>query len=100
MKIWLDDVRTPPDGFVWAKTADEAIYLLDNHRVTEISLDHDLGDPEYCGTGYDVMLEIEQDWFVDGKIPPIIHIHTANVAARIRMEQARDSINAACKDTA
>jgi hypothetical protein len=43
IKLWLDDLRTPPDGWVWAKTVDEAIDLFNDHVVTDASLDNDLG---------------------------------------------------------
>ncbi len=45
MKLWVDDLRTPPDGWAWAKTSAEAIGMLTDHAVTEPSLDHDLGGP-------------------------------------------------------
>jgi hypothetical protein len=44
MKLWLDDVRVPPDeSWTWVKTVEEAIALMDTGDVTEASLDHDLG---------------------------------------------------------
>lgn len=49
---------------------------FDDRRVTEISLDHDLGDDEH-GTGMK---------------PPKIRVHSANPAARARMEAAIASI--------
>ncbi len=44
MKLWLDDVRTPPEGWVWAKSYDEAVEILSNldDEFTDASLDHDL----------------------------------------------------------
>ena len=69
MKLWLDDVRTPPEGWVWAKTAQEAIDLLLTREIEEISLDHDLGEGD-VGYGYQVASEIERlAW--EGKIPPL-----------------------------
>ena len=69
----------------------EVIRLLKTGRVTEISLDHDLGDQD-VGTGYDVLVWLEQEVIVHGFHPPRIRIHTANPAARIRMELAVRSI--------
>src|SRR5690348_2081796 len=49
MKIWVDDIRTPPDNtWIWAKTSHEAIVLLTLSHVNDLdieamSLDHDLG---------------------------------------------------------
>jgi hypothetical protein len=49
MKLFLDDVRDPPDA-TWtiARTADEAIALLRTGHVEHASLDHDLGHCAAC----------------------------------------------------
>jgi hypothetical protein len=87
MHLWLDDLRPAPDGWVWAKSALEAIRILDAETVECISLDHDLGDtavPEM--TGYNVALHLAQRAF-DGKpIPGAVFIHTANPVGRERIE--------------
>ena len=72
MKIYLDDEREAPPGWHLVKTSDEAIELLNGGSVTEISLDHDLGD-DRAGTGYDVILWIEKAVIEEGFIPPKIH---------------------------
>lgn len=59
MKVYLDDERQTPFGWTRVFWPDEAIALLEAGVVSEISLDHDLGDDE-CGTGYDVILWIEE----------------------------------------
>lgn len=43
--LWIDDLRTPPEGWAWAKTSDEAIALIQENgeRFDFISFDHDLG---------------------------------------------------------
>jgi hypothetical protein len=43
VRVWLDDVRKAPEGWVHVKTPEEAIDLLRSGEVEEISLDHDLG---------------------------------------------------------
>ncbi|MGV8875505.1 MAG: cyclic-phosphate processing receiver domain-containing protein [Rhodococcus sp. (in: high G+C Gram-positive bacteria)] len=43
MKLWVDDLRLPPEGWEWAKTSREAITALSSSDVSELSLDHDLG---------------------------------------------------------
>jgi hypothetical protein len=40
MKIYLDDIRTEPEGWVRVKTAQEAVELLKSNKVSEISLDN------------------------------------------------------------
>ena len=59
MKIYLDDERPTPKGWHRVYWPEEAIVLLQQGTVTEISLDHDLGDDAH-GTGYDVVLWIEE----------------------------------------
>lgn len=52
MKLYLDDVRPPPDN-TWtvAKTVKQAQQILSYHRVEEASLDHDLGICPICTPG-------------------------------------------------
>jgi len=54
-------------------------------------LDHDLGDDAH-GTGYDVILWIEQTVATEGFIPPKITVHSANPSARQKMEAGISSI--------
>ena len=99
VKVWLDDKcdiigseRETPAGWVGVKTAQEAITLLDSGKVTEISLDHDLSLKKK-DNGYEVLLHIEQKVISDRNCrPPIIHIHTDNPSARIKMKLAVESI--------
>lgn len=64
---------------------EEAIALLKRGDVVEISLDHDLGDDDH-GTGYDVITWVERAVVEEGFRPPIMRVHSANSAARRRME--------------
>lgn len=100
MKLWLDDVRDPAKfgciGYVWVKTADEAIAALKAGEVEIASLDHDLSEEHYpwnCSelpasgakTGYDVILFLEanpQFWPPRG-----CRVHSANPAGAVRMRQ-------------
>ena len=90
-KLYLDDVRNPPFGWKLVKWPDEMTEILKTGKVKEISLDHDLGD-DTRGTGYDVLLWIEKEVATKGFIPPKIHIHTANISARRKMEMAVKAI--------
>jgi len=85
MKVYLDDERTTPEGWIRVYWPDEAIELLKSGDVTEISLDHDLGDDER-GTGYDVLLWIEEQVVLHGFVPPKLSVHSANVSAKLKME--------------
>lgn len=84
MKVYLDDERPAPRGWMLARWPDEVIAELIAGGVTDISLDHDLGD-DVRGTGYDVIRWIEERVATSDWDPPNIDIHTANLAARQRM---------------
>ena len=91
MKVFLDDERPIPDGWVGARWPEEVIRLLEAGGVTHVSLDHDLGDDER-GTGYDVVLWVEEAVATRGFIPPVMTVHSANSSARQKMEQGIESI--------
>lgn len=96
MKVYLDDERETPEGWVRVYWPEEAIELLKSGNVNEISLDHDLGDDEH-GTGYDVVLWIEEAVIVNGFKPPVIKVHSANSSARYKMELGIKNINESAK---
>jgi len=85
MKIFLDDERSPPQGFRLARWPDEVIELLGSTFVTHLSLDHDLGNDDR-GTGYDVVRWVEEAVATRGFVPPEIRVHSANASARVKME--------------
>ncbi|AQH01525.1 hypothetical protein A9R05_22195 [Burkholderia sp. KK1] len=85
MKVFLDDERPTPEGWIRVYWPVEAIRLLEAGNVDEISLDHDLGDDDR-GTGYDVILWIEEAVALRGFRPPKISVHSANSSARAKME--------------
>ena len=92
MKIWLDDIRTPPDGsWKWFKKAEDVIdWFRLNHDVWDVeilSLDNDLG--EGCDEGYKVLdwLEEKKFYVPNFVVPKKIRVHSANPVARRRMEQ-------------
>ena len=84
MRVFLDDIREAPPGWHRVYWPSEAIALLATGDVKEISLDHDLGD-DVRGTGYHVVLWIEEQVALSGFVPPIIRVHSANTPARERM---------------
>jgi hypothetical protein len=93
MKLWLDDIRDPVQhghiGWVWARTAKEAIQYLQTGEVEQASLDHDLsvedtlGMPQGALTGYDVV-----SWMEENGVWPRLgtRVHSMNPAGRSRME--------------
>lgn len=101
MKLWHDDIRKPPDEtWVWARTNEQAKFLLTTSLVREASLDHDLGldyldpddDPDSMlfagdslnGTGLDLVR-----WMVaQGHVPAKVTIHSWNPAGAAAMAVA------------
>jgi hypothetical protein len=91
MKVYLDDERTTPAGWIRVYWPHEAIDLLKTGNVSEISLDHDLGNDDR-GTGYDVVLWVEEQVVTRGFSPPKMSVHSANPSARLKMESGIRSI--------
>ena len=99
MKVWLDDdmvskERRTPKGWVRALTYDDAIRFLSTGEVTEISLDYDIADFTHGRemTGADVARWIERKVHMEGFIPPIMNVHSANSVGRKNMDATIDSI--------
>ncbi len=88
MKLYLDDVRDIPEGWVGCRTALDAMATIAVGDITHISFDHDLGEGL---TGYDVAIFIEK-LVHDGVMPlPIWAVHSSNPVGRKRIEQAMKS---------
>jgi len=98
MKVWLDDLRSMPEGYdVHVTTAMEAIRYLETGKITEISLDHDLGAALDVHTGYFVTKWIEAEAHA-GRLPRLKwHLHTQNPVGardmRMALENADKSWN-------
>ena len=103
IKLWHDDVRPAPEGWVWARTNCEAIAILQAGDVTHASLDHDLGNhdaaPGTCdmgpGSGSGLPQKGDEngyhlvEWMVaNGVIPDWVRIHSWNYSGGTRMESA------------
>ena len=87
MKIWIDDIRPAPDGYIWCKNIESAISKISmgmrNNNLELISLDHDSGTSieHFCGKDFIMILNQMEFWQNEGKydftnIP--IRIHSAN----------------------
>jgi hypothetical protein len=90
IKLWLDDVRKPPDdSWHWVRTAEEAVAWLRQDVVSCASLDHDLdllnlgGEPK---TGYDVACWLEKH--PEHYPPGGVVVHSMNPVGAERMQVA------------
>jgi hypothetical protein len=77
MKLWVDDVRPAPEGYIWFKTVNDTINFIFEHadEIELLDLDHDASS-EYNKYGGDYIKIL--DWLEKtGRSYPI-HIHSAN----------------------
>jgi Cyclic-phosphate processing Receiver domain len=86
LKVFVDDLRDAPEGWLWIMTPGEAIDLLKSGEVREISLDHDLGYDEAGDdlAGYQIVAWLEEA-VATGEFAfplPLISIHSANPVGR------------------
>jgi hypothetical protein len=96
MKVFLDDIRNPMEYWdIIAKNYSSIIELLQTGKVTEISLDHDLGTEK---TGYDVLLWIEEQTAINNFKAPKIWVHTGNLSAKEKMILAINKIEKLIKE--
>ena len=108
LKLWLDDLRPAPEGYVWVDRVEDAIFEIlryereqdsacaayiygtwdikramehiDAFTFTEISCDNDLGEGRV--EGYKLL-----DWLELTNRNYPIHIHSANPVAAQRMRR-------------
>ena len=93
MKLFLDDVRPTPVGWIPVRNADDFKSVMRSHEWDEVSLDHDLGIAHTLGlpspevTGYDLAV-----WMFDtGHLPKQKpRVHSANPAGAARMRALID----------
>lgn len=91
IKVWLDDERPMPDGYTHhCKTAEEAIDLISQDIVSEISLDHDLGEGRK--TGYDVACFIEIQTQLGNLGYIRCRIHSQNPVGAANMKKAIQNV--------
>lgn len=91
MKLWLDDARPAPEGYVWLKSVNDAkTFILDKERefaylfrrgvykadylISLIDIDHDAGDFSNDGGDYIKLL----DWLEETGRDYPIRIHSMN----------------------
>lgn len=111
IRLWHDDVRPPPEGWVWARTNAEAQEILSAGGVVEASLDHDLGyhdvdipeDPDEAievlslrgvseETGYDLV-----EWMIEHDlVPEFVTVHSWNPDGAKRMVARMERCGHAC----
>lgn len=76
INLWIDDLRTPPAGYEWVKTSQEAIQYLEEYNPDHISFDHDLGGDD---TSRQVVLWLCEN---ENKWPKTASVHSMNPVGR------------------
>jgi hypothetical protein len=97
-KIWLDDAREAPDGWIRCLWPEDVVELVLAGGVELVSLDHDLGDDDR-GTGHDVVVMLEEYYYdilggdhsPEFKLPDI-QVHSANPVGRNRIKQGAEQL--------
>ena len=78
LKIWIDDIRPAPAGYIWLKSVNETIQYLSNvsdgYAIELIDLDHDAGDFAKDGGDYIRILDYLEIVGYNGTI----RIHSMN----------------------
>lgn len=78
LRIWVDDIRPAPAGYIWLKSVNETIQYLSNmfdgYAIELIDLDHDAGDFAKDGGDYIRILDYLEMVGYDGAI----RIHSMN----------------------
>ena len=92
MNLFVDDIRSAPEGWVLAKTITEAIRILATRDVHEVSLDHDIAYQDERGrfTG-----KIHNEdftpvaWYIRQMPievrPKVVYVHSSNPVAIARI---------------
>ena len=90
MKLWIDDVRPAPEGYVWVKSVNEAINLIgdvEEHlgiaTIELVDLDYDSGDYEKDGGPYIKLM----DWLVETNRMYPLAFHSQNPVGSAAMKR-------------
>ena len=87
IRIWLDDLRPAPEGYIWSRSVNEAKRLIGSlgadRKITVIDCDHDLGD--YASDGGDGIKLL--DWLAENERFYPIALHTMNPVGRENMRR-------------
>lgn len=88
IRIWVDDIRKVPEGYIGTKSVAETIELIEKiekegEEIELLDLDHDLGD--YVQFGGDAIKIL--DYLAEHEKFYPIKIHTANPVGRANMER-------------
>lgn len=100
VRLYVDDLRKAPEGWVHAKTVSAAIKILATQECSEVSLDHDISHrinmdsiarPFPCGETFEPVAWFLREQALRNGKGPIVSLHTANpIGAKKMQEILRD----------
>jgi len=91
MKLYVDDIRSAPEGWERVRTITQAIRFLATQTVEEVSLDHDIQVPK----GTYAVGSSEEDftavaWYIaimpQDSRPKTVYVHTGNSSGAQRIK--------------
>lgn len=84
MKIWVDDLRPAPDGYIWCQSTNQALRLIvpNISEVEVVDLDHDMGG-NFGGDAIGILQELERkshrsEEFKSSVEKIVFRLHSAN----------------------
>ena len=90
LKLWIDDIRPAPNGFLHCKTVDEVKSMVrsyerqHNYDTILLDLDHDAGEYANPHDYIEILNWLEREGIVDQGY--FFRIHSQNVVGRQNME--------------
>jgi hypothetical protein len=87
MKVFMDDRRDTPEGWVRTFNIEQTKALLRTRKVTHLSLDNDLGSEDPKTEGFNVLNWLEEQVHEDKTFPiPEMKVHSSNTARATMMK--------------
>lgn len=88
IKLYLDDERPTPDGWVRVWGIQQAKIILSTRKVSHLSVDNDLGNLDPKTEGFNLLNWLEETVYNDPTFPvPVITVHSANAGRVPSMRQ-------------
>jgi hypothetical protein len=84
VKLYVDDLRTPPAGWRLARTVEEAVRLLEAERFDEVSLDYVIGAAP--GATFEPVARFIAAQPAERR-PRLVYVHTSSPAGARALER-------------
>lgn len=85
IRLYLDDCRPAPSGWVLARSVDEAVHVLRTVPVSVVSLDYDLGLGS-AETGITLLNWVEREVAAGRLALPELQAHSGSMLGQARLK--------------